>query len=52
MTFNDSFNALQQRTQRVNAWVRGQIQFTWLDTLDSDYRDWRPDPPIWERLIR
>lgn len=38
--------------QRFHLWLRSLRPLTWLDTLTCDYRDWRPDPPVWERLIR
>ncbi|WP_221032170.1 hypothetical protein [Actomonas aquatica] len=43
---------IQLRARRIAAWLRGQFQFTWLESLDSDYREWKPEGPIYERLIR
>ncbi len=40
------------RVRRLADWLRNQVRFSWLDTLDSDYRDWKPEGPIYERLIR
>ncbi|MCF3650382.1 hypothetical protein [Synoicihabitans lomoniglobus] len=39
------------RTRAV-LWLRTHVLFAWLDDLNADYRDWKPEPPVYERLIR
>lgn len=38
--------------QRAAQWLRARRLFGWLDTLTTDYCDWKPEPPVYERLIR
>lgn len=52
MATTQLINLLQLRARRIADWLRDQVRLTWLDTLDSDYRDWKPEGPIYERLIR
>ncbi len=52
MATTQLLHLIQLRTRRVADWLRDQVQLAWIDTLDSDYRDWKPEGQIYERLIR
>ena len=43
---------IQLRARRIADWLRDQVHFGWIDTLDADYHEWKPEGPIYERLIR
>ncbi len=43
---------IQIRARRLADWFRGQVRLNWIESLDADYQDWKPEGPIYERLIR
>ena len=45
-------NTLHTQQQRLQQWLRDQRPLSWLDGLTSEFDSWKPDPPVWERLIR
>ncbi|MCC5025469.1 MAG: hypothetical protein J6386_22995 [Candidatus Synoicihabitans palmerolidicus] len=42
----------QSYRECARRWLRTHTPFSWLDDFDHDYRNWAPEPPIYERLIR
>ena len=49
MTLRHTLNFQQQRLQQ---WLLAHRPLGWLDGLTSELDSWKPDPPVWERLIR
>jgi hypothetical protein len=37
---------------RLTSWLRLHKPMAWFERLLPDYLAWKPDPPVFERLIR